>query len=339
MHNSNIEESFKVSIIIPSYNRSEFISETLESVLQQTYKNWECIIVDDGSTDNSFDIINSYIEKDKRFKIFFRDRGPKGACTCRNIAVEKCDGDYLIFLDTDDLLEPFCCEQRVNAMTEDLDFAIFPSLIFRHKPFDLNLWWNIDKETSELKRQFYHDAIAQGTGALWKKDAFVKLGLWDEVLLIWQDIDLFFRAYIRGFKYRKFFNLPPDLHIRRLETSLSRSDFFNYRKQKSRERVIKQAAELLIIYNKPALFKELKYMTVEVITGFFRSKYYSDGNKLLNWAVKNNIVTLKDLLILKLLAFNYVFKLKKLGIGNIIEKMIIRRYIVENSIGKVKYKE
>ena len=61
-----------VSIIIPTYNRAHLIGETLDSVLAQTYQNWECIIVDDGSSDNTDDVVNDYVKKDPRFKYYYR---------------------------------------------------------------------------------------------------------------------------------------------------------------------------------------------------------------------------------------------------------------------------
>ena len=153
-----------------------------------------------------------------------------------------CGGDYVMFLDTDDIIEPFCLENRVSSMDHqpELDFAIFPSLMFERKPYDLDLWWNVDKPEDELSRQFRHDAIAQGTGVMWRKQSFVRIGMWNKDLLIWQDIDVFFRAYIQGYRYAKFFDLPPDLHNRTNHRSLSRANFFMPDKMASRGRITPQ---------------------------------------------------------------------------------------------------
>jgi glycosyltransferase involved in cell wall biosynthesis len=86
-----------VSIVIPNYNRESLIEETLNSVLQQTINNWECIIVDDGSTDNSINLIKHFTEKDNRFKLILRDRKPKGASTCRNIGIAHSRSQYIVF--------------------------------------------------------------------------------------------------------------------------------------------------------------------------------------------------------------------------------------------------
>ena len=238
----------KVSIITPSYNRAQYVGETAASIFGQTYENWEWIIVDDGSTDNSMELLREYEAKDSRVKVFTRDRLPKGAATCRNMAVEKCDGDYLIFLDTDDLIESYCLENRVRTMNAnpDLDFGIYPSTLFHSEAHDLKLWWNTDNGEDLLMRQFLQDAICQGTGILIKKECFEEVGMWDADLMLWQDIDLFFKLYIKGYKYKLFFDQPPDLMIREHDKSLSRYDFFNKDKQLSRIKMLKTVHELLV---------------------------------------------------------------------------------------------
>ena len=78
-----------ISIITPNFNRAYIIEETAESILNQTNDNWEWVIVDDGSTDASWETLKSYQARDSRIRVFKRNREPKGACTCRNIGVEK----------------------------------------------------------------------------------------------------------------------------------------------------------------------------------------------------------------------------------------------------------
>lgn len=121
-----------VSIIIPNYNRESLIGETLDSILAQTYNNWECIIVDDGSTDNSLKTINQYIQKDKRFKLFLRpEKYLKGANACRNIGMQKSKGDYVIFFDSDDLMTKNHVELKLDFILEKkLDFAVFKTKNF-----------------------------------------------------------------------------------------------------------------------------------------------------------------------------------------------------------------
>lgn len=90
----------KVSILIPCYNSERFVAETLDSCLAQTYRNIEIIVVDDGSTDNSFAIAKSF--ESNIIKVYRQDNS--GACAARNYAFRKSSGEYIVYLDADDIL-------------------------------------------------------------------------------------------------------------------------------------------------------------------------------------------------------------------------------------------
>lgn len=93
----------KISVIIPTHNRAHIILDALKSVTSQTYSNWECLIIDDRSTDNSEEVIKSFIENDQRFIFFKRPKQrPKGAASCRNLGLENMTGDFVQFFDSDD---------------------------------------------------------------------------------------------------------------------------------------------------------------------------------------------------------------------------------------------
>lgn len=205
-----------VSIIIPTYNRAHLIEETFNSVLAQTYINWECIIVDDSSTDQTVQVIENFISKDTRFKFFQRNRDPKGAPTCRNIGLELAKGDYVIYLDSDDLLAPFCLEQRVTLFKENQlnDFLVFKCLLFVDKPFSNGFYWNIDNDEDDLSRFLKLDALWQTSGPIYKKEFLIKMNGFKEDLLFWQDYDLHLRCLLNGGNYLKYFDLPVDVYIR-----------------------------------------------------------------------------------------------------------------------------
>lgn len=117
--NSLIEEdSFLVSIITPSFNCVDFIGETIESVINQTYKNWELIIIDDCSTDESIELIKSYIQKDKRIKLIQFSTN-KGASFARSEGIKKAEGDFIAFLDSDDLWLKEKLEKQLRFMLEN----------------------------------------------------------------------------------------------------------------------------------------------------------------------------------------------------------------------------
>jgi len=112
-----------VSIITPCYNSSKFIEECVNSVFSQTYQNWEMIIVDDLSKDNSREIIISLADKDKRIKRIFLENNV-GAAEARNIAIRQSEGKYIAFLDSDDLWNSHKLEKQVDFMQKkDIAFS------------------------------------------------------------------------------------------------------------------------------------------------------------------------------------------------------------------------
>lgn len=105
-----------VSVIIPSYNQANFLSETLDSVLKQDYQNWECIIIDDGSTDNTKEITQKYCNEDKRFKyIKQKNQGPSVA---RNRGITISNGEFILPLDSDDLISNNYIKEAVDVFLE-----------------------------------------------------------------------------------------------------------------------------------------------------------------------------------------------------------------------------
>lgn len=105
-----------VSIIMPSWNTENFIAESIESVKNQTYTNWELLIVDDCSTDNSDEIVNPFLE-DSRIK-YFKNEKNSGAALSRNRALREAQGEWIAFLDSDDLWKPTKLEHQLKFMKE-----------------------------------------------------------------------------------------------------------------------------------------------------------------------------------------------------------------------------
>ena len=91
---------------MPNFNKAIFLAETFNSVLKQTLTDWEIILVDDGSTDDSRDIIANFAAKDKRIKPVYREKQLNGGSVCRNIGIDNSKGEFIMFLDSDDLLVP-----------------------------------------------------------------------------------------------------------------------------------------------------------------------------------------------------------------------------------------
>ena len=89
-----------ISVVVPCYEQGHFLEECFTSILNQTFSNWECIIVNDGSNDNTEDVANVWVQKDKRFKYIFQEN--RGLSSARNIGIKKAQGEYILPLDADD---------------------------------------------------------------------------------------------------------------------------------------------------------------------------------------------------------------------------------------------
>ncbi len=122
-----------ISIIIPTFNRAHLIGETLDSVLAQSYTNWECIVVDDGSEDTTDKIVKCYVENDPRFKYFRRPSNrQKGANACRNYGFENSVGDFIIWFDSDDLMVSNHIALKVDEIIDkNVDFVIAQTANFK----------------------------------------------------------------------------------------------------------------------------------------------------------------------------------------------------------------
>ena len=107
----------KVSVIVPVYNVGKYLEECLNSIINQTYKNIEIIIVNDGSTDNSLDIIEIFKNKDNRIKVINQEN--KGISEARNIGLKNAVGEFVLYVDSDDYLELNCIKEAVDKINDD----------------------------------------------------------------------------------------------------------------------------------------------------------------------------------------------------------------------------
>lgn len=117
-----------VSIIVPIYNAEKYLRQCLDSVLSQSFSDWECILVDDGSSDGSAQICDEFADKDARFFVFHKENA--GVGSARNFGIEKASGKYLIFLDSDDFLENNCLENLLSRkFIPDLTIFAFSKVL------------------------------------------------------------------------------------------------------------------------------------------------------------------------------------------------------------------
>jgi glycosyltransferase involved in cell wall biosynthesis len=197
---------FSISIIIPTYNRACLIRETLDSIKAQTSPHWECIVVDDGSSDDTEAIVAEYSEGDSRFSFYLRDREPKGAPTCRNIGLQHSKGEWVIFLDSDDLLNSKLIENIIGInqqLYDNVDAIIYRTDVFE-KNIDLSeSCYTPDSIQDDLNSYLIGNIVWQTSGAVWRKN-FVKLiGGFREGLIKGQDWDLAVKALLNNAKLLK----------------------------------------------------------------------------------------------------------------------------------------
>ncbi|MEY8868825.1 glycosyltransferase family 2 protein [Meridianimaribacter flavus] len=126
---------------MPVFNRAHLIGTAIASLQAQSYLHWECVVVDDGSSDDTLNVLADYASQDERIRCYTRERLPKGAPTCRNIGLHHAKGNYVIYLDSDDYLLPFCLQQRVAA------FKAYPTAHFLVFPM------GVQKESAVVKQE------------------------------------------------------------------------------------------------------------------------------------------------------------------------------------------
>lgn len=193
-----------VSIIVPTYNRAHLIVESLESILAQTYKYWECIIVDDGSRDDTLELVNTYLEKDSRFNLYCRpDSRKKGASSCRNIGLERANGKFIQFLDSDDLMMKNKLEEQLEICSGNLTLITCKWGGFENKidlksrfKYKYNCYRNFRKSANLLKTFGKKDEFLPPHVYLTPKTLIDKAGPWNEELSNNDDAEFFTRVIL-----------------------------------------------------------------------------------------------------------------------------------------------
>jgi len=191
-----------VSVIIPTYNRADLVVQAVESVINQTYGRMEIIVVDDGSTDNTREVLEKYQEK---INYIYQERSER--CRARNKGFAHCRGDYMAFLDSDDLWLPTKIERQVEALNEKPDVGLVYTgveFIDTHgNPYDGDLSWDAPKR-QVLYEDLMTNNIVTGTtsSAMIRRTCFEKVGLFDESMNTCEDLDLY-RRIARYYKFHK----------------------------------------------------------------------------------------------------------------------------------------
>lgn len=197
-----------VSIIIPNFNKEEFIDQTLESVFNQTYTNWECIVVDDHSTDGSWDILKRNESLDSRFKVFQRpDDVLKGGNHCRNYGLSQSKGDFIQFLDSDDILDYNKIQNQVEQLLEEdtlvlsiSNFSYFKNVPEEGANREIN-WDPFPNEGVQVLLKLWMDPFFIPPFSFFASRKLIDLaGPWDPKIIQNQDGEYFCRVLLASQK-------------------------------------------------------------------------------------------------------------------------------------------
>ncbi|TXG38869.1 glycosyltransferase [Seonamhaeicola maritimus] len=312
----------QISVIVPTYNRAHILSETLNSVLAQTYSNLECIVVDDGSTDNTEEIVNSFSLKDKRVKFYKRPGNyPKGANACRQYGYKISSGRYINWLDSDDVFALDKLELQIEKLLKDKGKVCvangeFFNTTIGDSPNDL---WAKNLGEKNTSQSLILQKTRWATGALlWDKSA-VSVEFWDTELQGGQEW-LFHILSAINIKQEDFvFIREPLLYIRNSNDSITRDNVLVFRYNN-----YLNARVLLLNY----LFEEDKrtFNTYFKAIGMYSLKY-------IKYLIKSGsyLIVLKFLKIIFTASF---IKSIKFSFGALVFKAINKDYFLKQTFKK-----
>ena len=257
-----------VSIIIPLYNREVLIIETLESIVAQSFEQWECIIVDDHSEDKSFEVVQAYAKEDQRIQVFKRpDHLKKGANSCRNYGFSKSKGKYIQWFDSDDLMLPQMLASKIKGFQNEYDFVATRFSLFK-KENSITTTPNFSIKRGLIADYLCGDIPINTPMVLWKRDIVVQ-EKFNEVLTRAQELDFISRIFIK--KEPKGIVLSDTLvKIREHGESITG----NYNRGGKNE----TSDEIKIRYNIHNTYKDYKeatlYMYYKAVKNGLQKKYY-----------------------------------------------------------------
>ncbi|MDI6788821.1 MAG: glycosyltransferase, partial [Planctomycetota bacterium] len=187
-----------VSVIIPTYNSDKYLAEAIESALDQTYKNLEIIVVDDGSTDNTRELVKQY---ESKIHYIYQENQERSAA--RNTGIKYSRGKYLQFLDADDIILPEKLELQVDFLENNLDYAVVYSDIRSFNDFDRTKLTpkNCKFYSGNILKELLRDNFISVHPALIRRLCIDKVGLFQVRFNLCEDWDFWLRVAYAGYKF------------------------------------------------------------------------------------------------------------------------------------------
>ena len=273
----------KLSIVMPVFNCTEYVRVMIDSILANDFQDWELLAVDDGSEQDTLDLLAGYAERDSRIKFIQRDREPKGAQTCRNIGFERAEGEYIIFFDSDDYISPTCLGNRVSQLDSrpELDFMVFPSGVLE----------NGEISTAEPKFCFGYDIFDDCivmfaerilpfvvVNNIYRTESLRRHSItWDTNLRSMQDADFNLQTLLSGMHY-SFAKCTPDYGYRRSGSadSVSKKIFSDQHLQSHQYGLEKFCSSIQTVYGNRYdrnLYDQTIYMFNQICKTSFNAVY------------------------------------------------------------------
>lgn len=196
-----------ISIIIPVYNVNPYLHDCLKSVMNQTYKNLEILLIDDGSTDGSAEICDEYAKKDLRIKVIHKANG--GVSSARNVGIDNTSGKYILFVDADDTVSISYVENLIYPLYENVDISIdIPTFVFPNKKIHYNIreekyGINIFKDYHLLLQSEYSLALQSPCAKVYKTEILRKHKLRFQIGIKYGEdtiFNLIYYSYIKTYK-------------------------------------------------------------------------------------------------------------------------------------------
>lgn len=261
----------KVTILLSTYNRAHLIGETLDSILAQTYNNWECFIIDDNSTDNTEEFLNVNYLQDKRFSYFKKDllKYPEGLPGSRNMSLDlaiKLGAKYIQFFDDDDIMHPKKIEYQIKPFNEDGNLDL---TFCRYRTFGSidTVTFDLDKaedyssniKTSNIFWDFYYNKIRLNSlGPIWKLDS-VSNYRFDERLTTGEERDFYLRLFFKeNIKFKTINKILFWYRKQHQSITSNKNDFKS--KQKSLKIISNKILKMMILSKKTNSKLKLKFL-------------------------------------------------------------------------------
>ncbi len=296
-----------ITIIIPTYNRADLVPRAINSALNQTFKDFEIIIVDDGSTDNTKDVIKKYLENNNKIKYIFQ-KNSGAVASPRNTAIKLARGKYIALLDDDDEWLPSKLEKQIKLFNNNIGivgsgcYFVYDNNYLKKKTYEIKGLNNNNHLHKILKDRF----IVSSSSVIIPKYIFDKVGLFDEKCRVTEDWDL----YIRILKHYKFSYINEPLffyHIHDINISgnISANKFINDHKRtlikhkeewdnnlKAKSKLLRNIGSYFMVLNNTKEARNYFWQSIK-IDPFYIRNYINFTLSLISLKIYNKIRNIK----------------------------------------------